>query len=185
MVLYRSLLARIICHRAPVCLLEFTVTPVSKSPDAAKKFKAISEAFEVLSNDQKRAEAMAEQHTSGPMGFGYYSRRGGFAGARASAEAAARKEQARTLHRTLTWFELLVHPRVLIILLPTLIAASMVLGPSAVERRDPAPDKVPAWFNPRTRRYESPAPWDENFRALAPEVQLVARNLVHSQSARG
>ena len=68
-------------------------------------------------------------------------------------------------------------------LVPSVIAVSFVLsyvfGYTRVERRDAEP-LVDAWHNPRTKRYEAPAPWDPDYNRLKPEIKKVARNLVHN-----
>mmetsp|Transcript_33529 Transcript_33529/g.68552 ORF Transcript_33529/g.68552 Transcript_33529/m.68552 type:complete len:201 (+) Transcript_33529:49-651(+) len=148
---------------------------INKSPGAANKFKAVSEAFEVLTDDAKRAVAEAEGHGSQPP-----SRRGGAkASASERAANAARREQSRALLRTLSWFEILVHPRVLFILAPAIFFLSLVASPPSLNRRDPEPE-VLAWFNSESKRWETPAPWDEYFRSQKPDVTLVARNKVHA-----
>ena len=132
-------------------------------------------------DDAKRiAAADAGQHYNHHPG----GRGGAWPGGRVASERAAQREQARALHRTLSWVELLLHPRVLLTVLPALVAVSFVFGEASVSRKDPE-ILVPAWLNPASGRWESPAPWDEAYRRLKPEVRKVARSLVHEPSAPG
>jgi curved DNA-binding protein CbpA len=41
---------------------------------------------------------------------------------------------------------------------------------------------VQAWYNPKTQRYETPAPWDPIYQQLQPELQYVPRHQVQSRS---
>ena len=149
--------------------------------EAPGRFKAISEAYEVLKDDAKRAMAAAE---ASEAGRGPFHRDGGGSGfSRTTAASAAQREQARAMHRTLEWFELLVHPRVLLSIVAFSMAATFLFNAATLERRDPG-DLVQAWHNPRTCRWEVPAPWDPAYRALRPEVKMIARSLVHEPSTR-
>jgi curved DNA-binding protein CbpA len=149
---------------------------VNKASDSVVKFKAVSEAFEVLTDDAKRAIAEAEGHASPGSGRG----RGGnsYHGWERTAAEKARREQARALFRTLSWFELLIHPKMLLILVPSIFFVTWVLSPNTIVRRDAEVD-VPAWFNKRSNRWETPAPWDKTFQVQNPEVTLVSRKSVH------
>ncbi len=135
----------------------------------------MSEAYEVLCDDAKRASLQAEE--GAPM----RSTAQAWTAERAAAEA-SRRESARALHRTLTWFEVLVHPRILIFLLPAAFLVQYLLNPAPSKPAEAMPT-VPAWFNGRTQRWETPQPWDEAFRRMAPEVKPVARHLVHDAAS--
>jgi hypothetical protein len=37
---------------------------------------------------------------------------------------------------------------------------------------------VEAWYNPQSKQYEQPAPWDSFYKQLKPEHQLISRELV-------
>ena len=41
---------------------------------------------------------------------------------------------------------------------------------------------VEAWYNPQTKQYEQPAPWDLLYKQLKPEHKLVPRHLVQPRS---
>ncbi len=147
---------------------------VNKSPEAVDKFKAVSEAFEILSDDSKRAELMQAGDRASPT-------RTGSTGHSAEEEVlrAARRESLRNLNRTLSWFEVFVHPRVLIVVLPLFIGASWYLSPSKPKVLD-STGTLLAWFNPRSKRWETPAPWDPNFKQS--ELKHIARHMVYDGS---
>ena len=43
---------------------------------------------------------------------------------------------------------------------------------------------VEAWLNPKTRRYEKPRPWDEEFRRIKPNLVMVRREEVYDPSVK-
>ena len=128
---------------------------LNKSLDAPARFKAVQEAHDILMDDARRAAAAMDVNgaDSGARGSGWKNRT-----AQQAAEDAARRHQARDLHRTLSWFELLVHPRILLGVFPVLIGIYFLLNPYS--RRAPDKQEILAWFNPGTKRWETPAPWD-------------------------
>lgn len=154
---------------------------VNKSADAPARFKAVQEAYDVLMDDARRAAAAMDAGGSdgagGPFagGSGWTTR----TAAQAAADA-ARRQQARDLHRTLTWFELLVHPRILFGILPLAVGVYYFLNPS--KTRQPETHEILAWYNEKAKRWETPAPWNAAFRALNPELKKVDRRLVHDSS---
>jgi hypothetical protein len=135
----------------------------------------------VLKDDAKRAAAAeeAEFSTGGARG----GRRGGFH-YRSAHERAQQSAARDAFHGSLTWFELLVHPSILMRVIPALIAISvafsLAVGNPKIERREADRNPLVAtWRNPRTQRWEVPAPWDPDFRNLNPKIEQVARNLVY------
>lgn len=128
---------------------------------------------------------MAEaEFSAGANGNAGSSSRGGF-GQRYAHDRAAQSAARDALRKSLTWFELLVHPSMLLRLIPSLLAVSvaltLVFGDSKVERRDAQTNPlVAAWRNPRTQRWEAPAPWDPDYQKLKPKIEQIARNLVYS-----
>jgi DnaJ-class molecular chaperone len=67
-----------------------------------------------------------------------------------------------------------------------LFAAGMVksyLNPrdekKKIEERHGQKHLVEAWYNPNTKRYEQPVPWDPVYQSLSPIHEMVARHLVH------
>lgn len=43
-------------------------------------------------------------------------------------------------------------------------------------------NRVQAWLNPNTGKYETPAPWDPVYRKLQPELEMIPRDQVTSRS---
>lgn len=128
---------------------------------------------------------MAEaEFSAGANGHASNGSRRGF-GQPYAHDRAAQSAARDVLYKSLTWFELLVHPSMLLRLIPALLAASvattLVFGDTKVERRDAVSNPlVAAWHNPRTQRWEAPAPWDPDYQKLKPKIEQIARNLVYS-----
>ena len=152
---------------------------LNKSLDAPARFKAVQEAHDILMDDARRAAAAMDVNgaDSGARGSGWKNRT-----AQQAAEDAARRHQARDLHRTLSWFELLVHPRILLGVFPVLIGIYFLLNPYS--RRAPDKQEILAWFNPGTKRWETPAPWDATFKALNPELKKIERSFVYDSAGQ-
>ena len=149
---------------------------LNKSPDAPARFKAVQEAYDVLMDDARRAAA--ELDVGGGVarsGAGWQRR-----SAEQAAADAARRQQARDLHRTLSWFELLIHPRILFGALPIIIGLGYLLSPR--KNRETEKETIYAWKNPNTKRWETPAPWDTTYRTLKPELKKIDRSLVFDSS---
>lgn len=150
---------------------------VNATPDAAKHFKGINEAYEHLKCDTKRAEFL--RHRTGDSDIWnphaaerQYESRGN--------ESRERKDY-RDKVELMFAFERLVHPMsLLLVVLPTTLLLWYLTSSRAREEEE----RVLAWYNPSAQRWEKPAPWDAHFRALNPVVEMVEKSLVHEPSSR-
>lgn len=68
-----------------------------------------------------------------------------------------------------------------ILLFVTVSTARSVLGYDDTLVVDDSDQRVQAWMNPRTGRYETPAPWDPYYRQLNPTLEQVPRKQVSSR----
>jgi len=70
----------------------------------------------------------------------------------------------------------------LLLLIPALVVTFIMIYPSSRKKAIDDEVRVQAWFNPTSRRWESPAPWDQQYRDLNPGTSMVARAIVHEPS---
>lgn len=147
----------------------------------AIKFKAISAAYDQLKDDGTRRALRAE--ILGDYGNEAWKRQREAAlnqDVYKNFQDAEAKMGMKGKMKGMYTFETLVHPRMLFLVLPAVLFAyysikSIILGDAGgVEE---VPDMVDAWFNPRTGRFETPAPWDEQFPG-AQALQKVKRSAV-------
>jgi curved DNA-binding protein CbpA len=141
---------------------------INRSPAAVEQFKLLSSAYEVIGNANERRiydqERWAREITGrDPRGGGHHD-----------------PGAARAGRRAAHIFDLLFHPRVLLLGFPIAICAFMMFSGSS-KPKIAEDTKVNAWFNPQTRRWETPAPWSEAFTNQA--VKKMPRGQVY-QSAR-
>jgi len=160
-------------------------------PDVAKnsdgeKFKAIANAHSILSNPKERLRydrelserAMWGRHSGGgyhkPPGEGgdWYGRDGNL-----RRPSGARHGGMNTAMHTLT------HPRYIVMGIVgfggVFMLASFLGGMSSRQPQYHHQSAlVEAWKNPKTGRWEQPAPWDPVYRELKPVLELVPREKV-------
>eukprot|EP00752_Nemacystus_decipiens_P005240 g4756.t1 len=162
---------------------------VSKGAQSEERFKAIASAWEVMGDKSKRAlydEKMADPGFRHRTEYRQRQQRGAAPGAgqRTGGRRAYTPPRGHTqMPPILRAFEFVTHPRVLMVGIPIACVGYMVFGDHGSE--EPASSvKVDAWLNPRTERWETPAPWDEEFRRRRHLVQKVDRSLVHEARKR-
>lgn len=154
---------------------------VSRGAQSADKFKAVASAWEVMGDKSKRAmydEKMgdpafrqrSEQRRSAQSAGGRNPRPGGGGYGRTQMPPILRA------------FEFATHPRVLMIGIPLAFAGYMIFGDR--DTQQPISIKVDAWHNPSTKRWETPAPWNEEFRKHRHLVKKVDRSIVHDAPRR-
>lgn len=152
---------------------------VNPHPEASARFKEVSEAFEVLNDDAKRAELSA---TDFDESVARAPPRGGYTSGRNRHESDERRARAKDFNRSMSWIDYLMHPSTLILLLPSLFFIYVVLSPAAKPQVGGQDTLVQAWFNPNSQRWEAPAPWNDTYRSLAPELTMVPRKIVQQPS---
>lgn len=145
-------------------------------PDVAQggnveRFKQLNEAHRVLSNASERriydAEIM-DPHR-------WIRRNQGF-------RHGANKRPAEHSSFMHAFFDGLGRPRNIALGLTigfsTMVAIQFAFGKNELPVTDKAAQHVEAWFNPDTQQWESPAPWDSNYRKLKPALQFMPRDQV-------
>jgi hypothetical protein len=169
--------------------------------EAAVKFRQIAAAYEAIKSAERRHSLALEDATAGDDAFSARMR-GSSRGSnhadyrstwtsideemkRAEGRAGSRANQRRFFQA----FETLIHPKVLFFLLPATIIGYMAVSTGikklsadlnrkpaesvSVERGTPLNPEVDAWFNPKSNRYETAAPWDPAYLLAVKKKQTV------------
>jgi curved DNA-binding protein CbpA len=158
-----------------------------KSSANEERFKRISAAAGVLTNARKRAAYDEKISLSGPFGRGLHRdsdlASDVFGGLRPASARQQGSSHGRPTAGLPLFFHNLLRPRTFVIgsvaVLAYAGAAEYLSGPAkgaGVVRE--GNDRVQAWKNPETGRYEQPAPWDPLYRKLNPTLELVPRDHV-------
>ena len=152
----------------------------NKDPGAAAKFKAISEAYEKLKDVDKVVELgrRADGEFASGGGAWQQQQRGGGWDAEARARRAAEREARRASLRTLSVLELMMHPRMLLLVGAAALGYYAVFAPQQRPTIHRGNETVNAWWNDKKSRWETPAPWDTAFQKLAPPLQQVPKHQV-------
>lgn len=170
----------------------FTSSVSSKSSNT-ERFKQISEAYRVLSNDKKRKQYDFEfesrkYHFHRPHGTGDFHHG---AGSRFRSGGGASSSWARFVEgiyspRNLALGLTIGFVTVSVIkyqILPLLNNDSEVKNRLKIDGMTGKVKMVEAWKNPRTGNWEQPAPWDPIYRKLQPKLQKVPRSQVRPANA--
>lgn len=155
----------------------------NKSSDAIEYYQKISAAYDLLKDPHRRADTINDMNlynasnddsewtrrskrnrsNSNSSGFNYNNVQSDFD----YTEAQARKNANKTYMRNMYTFESLVHPKILFGVLPLLGIAyyfiSNTINPANKNMYNDKDALIDAWYNPVKERWETPAPWDENF----------------------
>lgn len=176
----------------------------SNPNEAAVKFRQISAAYEAIKSAELRKALALSDATAGDDPFSARMRgRSNHADyrstwnsideemKRAEGRAGSRSNQRRFFQA----FESFIHPRVLFVLLPVTIIGYMTVStgikrlsvdlgmpgespPSSGRTASSSPShlksEVDAWFNPKSNRYETAAPWDPAY-LLAVQNKLIVK----------
>ena len=152
-----------------------------------ERFKRISHAHSVLSNDKARQQYNAELDS--PTRFRYEGPQEAY-GSRGSAGRPTTRNYNGYSSARMHFLDGIYKPRNLFLGITLgLVAVSVVKSYSDKRdeehifgRRTGKKHLVEAWYNPHTKRFEQPAPWDALYKKLKPEHQLVPRELVQPRS---
>jgi curved DNA-binding protein CbpA len=157
----------------------------NKLPGAAEKFKLICTSYEILKNEEKRAKYILEKGYGGgeeEWNRGYQQHRTNYNDVRADFDRASdkMKSEHRYKFKLMAMFEHLIHPRTLFVVVPTGVFTYWVMssvfsrnkGTIKDDNRNPEMT-VAAWKNPKTNRYELPAPWDDEYKKYIATTPLV------------
>eukprot|EP00596_Hydrurales_sp_CCMP1899_P005993 CAMPEP_0119043816 /NCGR_PEP_ID=MMETSP1177-20130426/26133_1 /TAXON_ID=2985 /ORGANISM="Ochromonas sp, Strain CCMP1899" /LENGTH=208 /DNA_ID=CAMNT_0007012771 /DNA_START=108 /DNA_END=734 /DNA_ORIENTATION=+ len=171
-------------------------------PDADKetasvdRFRLISASYEILKDERSR-----EDYLSLKNGNEWEKQKNvRYNDVKSDFERAANKQRAKDVNHFMYTVERIMHPKTLFILLPagifsywflssyipSLFKKEPVMDDGSVAatiskaRKFKEIDKVEAWKNPRTNQWESPAPWDPDYKTYLASsgLQKVDRNLV-------
>ena len=104
--------------------------------------------------------------------------RGGGWDAEARARRATEREARRASLRTLSVLELMMHPRMLLLVGAAALGYYAVFAPQQRPTIHRGNETVNAWWNDKKSRWETPAPWDTAFQKLAPPLQQVPKHQV-------
>jgi DnaJ-class molecular chaperone len=163
-------------------------TSKSKSKATAERFKQISAAYSVLSDDKQRK--MYDLELEEFKKFGRIRRpQGGEGGAGPFGRHGASSGMAYRFHV----LDGIYKPKNMLIGLTlgfmTVAAAKQMLGVDQEETNmqrnkkiDGKTKLVEAWYNQKKRQWEQPAPWSQSFRDQKPEIKLVPREQVRPAS---
>ena len=167
----------------------------NKAPGAAERFRLIAASYEVLKDNEKRANYLLEKNgvaTGEEWHRRDGRRRANYSDVRGDFDRASEKMRAenRMKFKMMGMFERLIHPRTLFVLVPTGVFSYWVLTSTfaamKVDHAVPSVPTVAAWKNGKTNRWEEPAPWDPDYKSYiaTTPLQQVDRTIVHAASAR-
>lgn len=146
-----------------------------------ERFKAIANAASVLTNPQTRRQYDFEV-SQNPFRQEMYARKNTPDGSNVHQK---RRPAAPPLHGMARVLENFFRPRNVflgpIVLFVAVSSVRSALGYDETPVYDDSDKLVQAWMNPRTGRYETPAPWDPLYRQLNPTLEEVPRNQVTSR----
>jgi curved DNA-binding protein CbpA len=155
----------------------------NKDPESSVKFRAVSEAYNQVKTEQQRRrligdgeDEFARKTRNDNNPFRDYA--ADFRDVEEEFQNAERKWKRgnRGAHRFVFAFERFIHPRVLFVLLPATVIGYAIVSSSIRKKSSnelPNTDNlqiksVDAWFNPRSGRWETAAPWENGYqKALA------------------
>jgi hypothetical protein len=165
----------------------------NKAPGAAERFRLIAASYEVLKDNEKRANYLMEKNgvaTGEEWLRRDGRRRNNYSDVSGDFNRASEKMKAehRMKFKFMGMFERLIHPRTLFVLVPTGVFTYWVLTSTfAAIKVDyssakPTAPTVAAWKNAKTNRWEEPAPWDPDYKAYiaTTPLQQVDRTIVHA-----
>jgi hypothetical protein len=145
------------------------------------RFRLISASYEILNNERSREEYLSLKNGNEwerVKNVRYNNVKSDF-------ERAANKQKAKNVNHFMDAVEQIIHPRTLFLVIPAGIFTYWMLSsyiPSFFKketaviddgsvsatikkaRQFKEVDKVEAWKNPRTNQWESPAPWDPDYK---------------------
>lgn len=142
----------------------------NKGFDAEKQFRDITKSYEAIKNEQQR-KIYLDQISLRNNDFEKYSK-----SSSKYQESGYRKTyHTKTNNKNLFAFERFVHPKNLILIVLPVFCLTYYLH-SVISPRDPSNyekykhgnnhDLVDAWFNKTTNRWETPSPWNPEFRGI-------------------
>ena len=157
------------------------------SPLNGERFKQISQAYNTLSNARDRQVYDMEWRDAQRFGGYDQMRRAqqqdGFAGRDPFDKVHKPNRPGSQAH----FFDTVFRPRNMVLGVVGVSVFSMVYSQYFKKENEEQLNmkkyggkaaKVEAWMNPKTKRWEPPAPWDPYYRELNPKLHFVARDQV-------
>jgi curved DNA-binding protein CbpA len=164
----------------------FRKLSMATHPDVAKgadgeAFKAIAEANSILSNANERLKYDRQLQESSMWRPGRRTPRGGgdFYGGDNFRRPGAGKSPMHVVMETLS------NPRYVVlgaVAVGSVCMMSSLLGGVSSKQPEYHHQMVEAWKNPKTGRWEQPAPWDPIYRQLKPKLELIPRERVQRRN---
>jgi len=153
---------------------------VAADTSNVERFKQISEAHRILSNEAERR--IYDLEMLDPIRSELRRNRGY---GRNTAGAQGPVHHVNFMH---AFFDGMARPRNIALGLTigvgTMVALKYALSGNENRVGNDKPAMVEAWFNPETRQYEPPAPWDPTYRKLKPPLKFVPRQDVRHGATR-
>jgi len=149
----------------------------------AEKFKEVSVAASILTNDRKREayDRELEDDMRSPFGGGFGHQHHRPSGQRRRHPHQPGGAGGRPTTNFGIFVSNIMRPRTFVIGFASVFAlgfaTTALFGPKQPNIRE-GRDVVQAWKNPSTGNYEQPAPWDPVYRKLKPALVLVPREEV-------
>lgn len=150
----------------------------NKSPQASQRFMMINAAYEALKDEDKRRELLTDVEMK------KYQRQ-----QRQRVEYKTNTNYSKSTFRAIQIFENFLHPKFLFIYLPLVFGTSWLIHSHFNEHNSTdrlniskeSASKIAAWYNPKSKRWETPAPWDRTYQMEMKNKTLeqVERSLVH------
>lgn len=150
---------------------------LNKGNNNVERFKQVSEAYNILGNDKSRKFYDFEQSSNF---FGSIKSDASSSTIYNSGSHNHGRKPEHGMHRVM---ETVLRPRNFFLLtfgVCSYMAVSTFFTAKPVYS-DGTNDKVEAWMNPKTKQWETPAPWDPVYQEMQPTLQFVHRSQVKAR----
>jgi curved DNA-binding protein CbpA len=146
----------------------------------AERFKEISAAANVLTNEKRRRTYDYHLRQASPMGSGMHRSEHGF-----KSHVHNRPGPGVATTPSQIFVSNIMRPRSFVAGAVAALFGAYAMssfGGETSKLRHEGATLVKAWKNPKTGLYEQPAPWDEEYRRLNPTLEDIPRHLVEKRT---